>query len=274
MAKVTGFTADRMLAIEASSVVDGEVVSGHLILIKHDGTQIDAGSVAGPPGPQGPQGTSAIPGEVKLWPNGILPEVATYGTWVWADGAVYPIAAHPIAASHIGSQWRTFGGVADPGAGNFRVPDLRGLVAAGLDQMPGGSAGRANRMTRAEAIILAKLTGEERHRLVVAEHARHAHGGSVSVGGSISTDTQGAHAHTASPSGGGFAITNQTRNLRTDGSSGYNIITGAENTNTAGAHSHGGSFSGSGAIAAEGSDTPHENVQPTVFVPYIVCLDG
>lgn len=273
MAKVTGFTADRMLAIEASSVVDGDIVSGHLILEKHDGTQIDAGSVLGPPGPQGPQGLSAIPGEVKLWPNTVLPELATYGNWVWADGSVYVISDHPLAASHIGSQWRTFGGVSDPGAGNFRVPDLRGLIAAGLDQMPGGSAGRANRMTRIEAITLAKMTGEERHKLVVAEHARHAHGGSVNVGGSISADPVGGHAH-SSVSGGGFAITSQTRNLRTDSSSPYNIITGAENTNVAGGHGHSGSFSGSGTITAEGGDTAHENVQPTVFVPYIVCLDG
>lgn len=273
MATVTGFTAQRMLEIEAASVVDGEIVGGHLILEKHDGTQIDAGSALGPPGPQGPPGVTGVPGEVKLWPNSVLPEI-DYGHWVWADGSIYAIADHPIAASHIGSQWRTFGGISDPGAGNFRVPDLRGLVAAGLDQMPGGSAGRANRMTRAEAITLAKMTGEERHKLVIAEHARHSHGGSVSVGGSISVDPAGAHSHVSSPSGGGWAVTNQTRNIRVDGSSAYNIITGAEGTNTAGQHGHTGSFSGSGAIAAEGSDTAHENVQPTVMVPYIVLLDG
>jgi hypothetical protein len=51
MATVTGLTADRMLAIEAESVVDGEVIGDHLILTKHDGTQIDAGSVVGPQGP-------------------------------------------------------------------------------------------------------------------------------------------------------------------------------------------------------------------------------
>lgn len=45
MATVTGLTAARMLEIEAASVVDGEINgTGHLILTKHDGTQIDAGS--------------------------------------------------------------------------------------------------------------------------------------------------------------------------------------------------------------------------------------
>lgn len=44
MATVTGFTAQRMLAIEAASIVDGEIdENGHLILTRHDGTQVDAG---------------------------------------------------------------------------------------------------------------------------------------------------------------------------------------------------------------------------------------
>lgn len=57
MTTVTGLTADRMLAIEAASVVDGDVDgNGNLILTKHDGTQINAGSVKGPQGPAGPVG--------------------------------------------------------------------------------------------------------------------------------------------------------------------------------------------------------------------------
>jgi hypothetical protein len=56
MTTVTSLTADRMLAIEAASVVDGDVIGGNLILTKHDGSQIDAGSVQGPAGPQGPMG--------------------------------------------------------------------------------------------------------------------------------------------------------------------------------------------------------------------------
>lgn len=286
MATVTGLTADRMLEIEAASVVDGKVVSGDLILTKHDGTTIDAGSVIGPPGPQGPQGLVGIPGEVKLWPGDTLP-TGSYGTWVWADGAAYPVTAHPLAAASIAAQWRTFGGVADPGAPNFRVPDLRGLVPAGLDQMPGGT--RANRMVRAEAIVLAMITGEEKHKLVPDQMPIHNHGrnvaggpsegGVVSVGGSISPGAQavngGAHAHGAS-GGGGFATTNQTRNLRTDGSSAYSIITAAQNTDTHTGHVHSlsGSITGTGTIDPKGGDIPHENVQPTVFVPYIVCLDG
>ena len=57
MATVTGLTADRMLAIEAESIVDGDVVGDNLILTRHDGTQINAGSVRGPQGDQGPVGS-------------------------------------------------------------------------------------------------------------------------------------------------------------------------------------------------------------------------
>jgi hypothetical protein len=57
MATVTGLTADRMLEIEAASVVDGDIVAGELILTKFDGSTINAGPVTGPPGPQGPLGS-------------------------------------------------------------------------------------------------------------------------------------------------------------------------------------------------------------------------
>lgn len=44
MATITGLTAERMREIEAASIVDGRIdESGHLILTKYDGTEIDAG---------------------------------------------------------------------------------------------------------------------------------------------------------------------------------------------------------------------------------------
>jgi Concanavalin A-like lectin/glucanases superfamily len=60
MTTVTGLTADRMLAIEAASVVDGDVVGDNLILTKKDGTQINAGNVRGPQGIQGPVGQDLV----------------------------------------------------------------------------------------------------------------------------------------------------------------------------------------------------------------------
>lgn len=58
MGTVTGLTAERMLAIEAASVVDGDVVGDDLFLTKKDGSLINAGNVRGAPGPEGPVGSS------------------------------------------------------------------------------------------------------------------------------------------------------------------------------------------------------------------------
>lgn len=62
MATITGLTAARMVAIEADSVIDGDVVGGNLILTKHDGSIINAGSVVGPQGIQGETGPAGLNG--------------------------------------------------------------------------------------------------------------------------------------------------------------------------------------------------------------------
>lgn len=58
MATITGLTAERMLEIEAQSIVDGEIIGNNLILERFDGTPIDAGVVVGPQGPQGNPGAT------------------------------------------------------------------------------------------------------------------------------------------------------------------------------------------------------------------------
>lgn len=257
MATITGLTAERMLEIEGASVVDGEIVGGHLILTKFDGNTIDAGSVVGPQGPAGPVGPasiSSIPGEVKLWPGSVLPSQTDYGKWVWADGAVYVVATYPKAAGNIATQWRTFAGASDPGASNFRVPDLRGLVPAGLDAMPGGA--RANRMTRAVAITIAARTGEETHVVVVGEMPSHSHVVNSHAHGG------GNHAHAMYRSVHGLTSGPQSESV--GGQDSADIYT-LQSGNIIAAEAPG--------TNAQGGGGAHENVQPTVFVPYIVKLD-
>lgn len=291
MATVTGLTAARMKQIEDASVVDGEVVSGNLVLSKHDGTQINAGNVMGPQGPVGPPG-EGIPGEIKLWPGATLPDLATYGHWTWANGDIFNVVDHPIAAANISPAWKTMGGaLADPGAGKFRVPDLRGLVPAGLDAMPIGSA-RTNRVTRADAIAIGDPTGEERHLSIVTEMPQHAHaftGSPLNPHGHTAGFTGNAlpgHAHATNAEWKAAYAANSSSIVITNidhksGATAGNAFAAA--TTSVGA----GTPSGSVSVASVSAGTPagtigntpaqaavsHENMQPTVFVPYIVKLD-
>jgi microcystin-dependent protein len=286
MATITGLTAARMLEIEAASIVDSEIIDGELWLIQHDGTRINSGSVLGPVGPQGPQGPatiSAIPGEVKLWSGSTLPAVELYGKWVWADGAYYPNATHPKAAAHIAAEWRTrHGDASDPGGSNFRVPDLRGMVPIGLDAMPPGGV-RANRLTRGDAIILAKRTGKELHAIDMTQMPSHSHraDGQAGAGGAVhGADRNLDHSHPMNHDhaiqaqdalyAGNYMVRGSGAPVEEIGGSGQSAPIKSFFGNTGGAgstldHLHG--------INPNGGGGAHENVQPSIMVPYIVYLD-
>jgi len=284
-----------MQEIEAASVVDGDVVAGNLILTKHDGSEINAGSVVGPAGPTGPPGVGlvAMPGEVRLWPSGSLPDPVKYGNWGWANGAIYDISAYPEAAANIDDSWNTAMGQASPGAGKFRVPDLRGVIPAGMDAMPVGSA-RANRVTRATAIVHAGKTGEETHVMVSTEMPKHTHvftGNALGTHGhSFAGNAMPGHAHTLPGEFKASYAANSTSIVVTDldnrtGASPGTAMSPATTSVSAGTPSgsvsavSAGTPSGSNANAGGsagdpvGSGTAHENMPPTIFVPYIVKLD-
>lgn len=92
MATVTGLTATRMLAIEAASVVSGEVdENGHLILTTHDDTEIDAGYIIA----SVPDASSTVKGLVELATN------AETITGTDATRAVTPESLLASGATHV-----------------------------------------------------------------------------------------------------------------------------------------------------------------------------
>lgn len=146
----------------------------------------------------------------------------------------------------------TFG--AGNGSTTFNVPDFRGRVGAGKDDMGGTDSGLLSSVFGAAAKTLGGVLGAASHLLTTAQIPSHNHGGS--------TNSTGAHSHTIDPG------------WRTHGSGGQGSITGwsdgditisgtyNKTTNSTGSHSH--------TISSEGGDQAHPNAQPTLIVNKII----
>ena len=135
---------------------------------------------------------------------------------------------------------------------SFNIPDTRGRLLAGADNM-GGSA--ANRLT---GYSLATTGGEQTHVLTTAELATHNHG--VNDSGHVHGITDPAHSHT-------FTV---------GGSAGIGYISLGNNiggTNTTQTSTTGIKInSATTGITTQnnGSNTAHNNVQPTIAVNHII----
>lgn len=199
MATVTGLTAERMLEIEAESVVDGEIVGDHLLLTRHDGTQIDAGVVVGPQGPQGPTGADGTPGVYIgqiIEMSGGNPDATKF---VACDGASYLKTAYPLLDAYYSASSYPHGSDAT----HFNVPDRRERVGIGT------SAGTPLGTT--DGVTLANRSGRRtKHR-----HSLHSHGPTAGqfVQGTLQSGTAGG-----GPIQGGLSGGNTTANA--DGGSG------------------------------------------------------
>ena len=112
MATVTSFTAARMAAIEAASIVSGSVVGDNLILTKHDGSTVNAGNVRGATGP-----SANVSNE----------------TWHTVGSAGEPAFVSPFVAYGGTNQAPAF--QKDPSG----IVRLRGLVAATTSNSPGAT---------------------------------------------------------------------------------------------------------------------------------------
>lgn len=171
------------------------------------------------------------------------------------------------------------------GTTTFNVPDLRGVVTAGLDNMGGTDAGRLSGFWGALARTMGSLIGSASVTLATSQIPAHSH----SVTGTAAS--AGAHTHTVSATGTAasagnhqhqFALYTQgTTSAFIQGTSGPSP-TATQLTSVAGAHTHDVSVSGtaanagnhthsvSGTAADTGGGNAHSNTQPTRMMNKII----
>jgi microcystin-dependent protein len=143
--------------------------------------------------------TAAVTG---LLPAGMIVPYAAAAAptgWLMCDGSSQLKATYPVLAALITTTY----GAGD--ATHFVLPDLRGRVVAGLDNLGGSDAGRL-----AEANTLGLAIGAETVTLTSAQSGMPQHQHGVSDGARSSGIAQGA-------AGGAFAVVNVV-GMNTDGS--------------------------------------------------------
>ena len=171
--------------------------------------------------------------------------------WLLCYGQSVSRATYAALFAAIGTTYGTADG------SSFNLPDLRGRITAGKDDMGGSSAARLNTMA---STTLGTGGGEQTHVLITAALPSHSH----TQQGSFSSGIQSvSHLHSyAGPtslvtvqggSGAGNMWTGSTQ-----------IGTGIQDTN----HTHLTTISGE--TAAAGSNWGHNNIQPTLITNKII----
>jgi microcystin-dependent protein len=196
MATVTGFTAERMLNIENSTVVDGEVQGDNLILQTRDGTPIDAGNVRGPKGDTGAIGQPVSPGIISMYGGNSAP-----AGYLLCDGRLVSRVTYAALFAEIGVIW----GAGD-GLNTFGLPDLQQRFPAGK-----GAAAWANALAGSGGNKDAALIQHQHdigHTHNTANHAHgfdHGHTGSSDPANNNHTHTVPNHMHPGTGNTGGSA---------------------------------------------------------------------
>lgn len=204
MATVTGLTAERMEAIEAQSVVDGEIVGDNLILTRFDESTIDAGNVRGPTGSPGISEEELSNELSSHMPVGSIVDyvgVAAPTNWLTMIGQtiVDGETLHPELWAVLPATMKV--------SSNIVMPDTRGRVTVGYSS------------AEAEFNVIGEIGGAKTHVLTTAEMPSHTHTGP-------------SHVHT------GPSHSHNSGTLATGNNNANHSHAFAANTSTGGAHGH------------------------------------
>jgi hypothetical protein len=255
VATINGLTAERLLQLEADTVIGGHVDGDNLILEQHDGSTINAGSVRGFPGIS----DMALYDPVGV-PKPYMGAAAPTGYGLCNADTPYDGALYPELAAMFDTGAACINGPTT--AGHFLLPDLRGKFLVGLH----GGIGVFDTLHE---------TGGSKDSIIVT-HAhtatQPAHGHAVSVQGGNAdhyhgTGDGGAHSH--SVDGGDFGdriVVSYGSNivgafLASD--SGYDIA--YTHFDAAPNHNHGNTGGASGA-ANHGHGTNQSDATPAITV--------
>lgn len=157
--------------------------------------------------------------------------------WMLCYGQAISRTTYAALFAVIGTAW----GVGD-GSTTFNLPDFRGRVGAGKDDMGGSDAGRLSTFFGAAARSIGGALGTAAHILTLGQMARHSHG---------VNDPSHSHSRGGQQSGG-------VRYAGQGADPGY-----------AGESATGLSFTGI-SIQQSGGDEAHPNAQPTLIVNKII----
>jgi microcystin-dependent protein len=222
--------------------------TGHNVIIAAAGSSGTPYTSTPASGPQEiyTDGTDVLPtlpaaasqaGFMSLYAGSTLPS-----NYLWCDGKPYSRTTYAGLFTAIGIAY----GAGD-GTTTFNVPDYRGRVPMGADNMGGTAASRITSISNA----LGTVGGEEKHALTIGELAAHGHGVTDPGHGHGVTDPGHVHALNvnAAPPGGGNSFgtgANDHANTTAVATTGITV-----NSATTGI-----------SIASTGSGTAHNNLQP------------
>lgn len=179
-----------------------------------------------------------LAGSMQPWPASTVPS-----GWLECDGSAVSRTTYASLFAVIST---TFG--SGDGSTTFNLPDVRGRVIAGEDDMGGSSANRLTGLSGGvNGDTLGATGGSESHTLTEAELASHYHNLVANASESPGTNMLNAESEYIATAGW-TGVVNDSR---------YYLCAA-------------GSSATLGRSSVEGSDTAHNNVQPTIILKYII----